>query len=606
MARLAAVTRTCLITALLLAVVGCGTATTSQPTARPTVRIVSPIRGAKLSTQTVTVHLSISHFTLIPGPAGLEQAGSGQVWVYANGRIESRLGSATATLGLRPGTYTLKAVLVTNGRAVASSSPIVVSIMPASTPSTSTSGGLPPISCATSPMPSSGLKAGTITLFCKGLPAGGVGNDLMVGPSGALWFTTSALGSGTNAIVRVTTSGVITVFSQRLSTFGYLGGLTAGPNSTLWFTGNSLTGGTVGIGRLTPSGAITVFSHGMPAGDYVSGLVPGPGGDLWFIVSPTVPSPGNPGIVGIGRVTPSGAITVFSHGLPAGDSVSDLVTGPGGDLWFTACAGSCTVTAEIGRITASGAITVFSHGLPAGGGVVGNLVKGPDGNLWFPVNGGIGRITPSGTITVYSEAPLAGRVTGSWTIGPDGNMWFAIYPKPTNAGGNGAIGIARVTASGSMTVFTRGLPAGSLEGGNSDPAGSGAGELVVGPDGSLWFTVTPYSANAGTVGIGRITPSGVITVFSSQALGAGGAGWLVAGPDGNLWFTGGGGIGRITPSGAVTVFNSPALTAGGGVSGGKGSPSLVSGPDGNLWFLVPTPGTCCGPNVTNAIGRIVP
>ncbi len=101
-------------------IAGCGAATSAQPT----VRIVSPISGAKIYAQTVTVQVAVSHITLTPGP-GLVGT---KVWIYANGKIEAGGGATAATVKLSPGTYTLKAVLVTNGKAVASSRPTVVSV----------------------------------------------------------------------------------------------------------------------------------------------------------------------------------------------------------------------------------------------------------------------------------------------------------------------------------------------------------------------------------------------------------------------------------------------------------------------------------------------
>ncbi len=535
--------RTCLIAALLLAVAGCGVASTAHSTAHPTVRIVSPISRTQLtpSMANVLVRVAISHFTLVPGPAGPEKAGSGQVWIYVNGHIVSHRGSSTATLALTPGSYSLKAVLATNGKPVASSAPIVVSI-----PN--------PVSCAPTPQPSRGLKAGTMTLFCRGLPVGDAVLGLVAGPGGDLWFTVEAFTNANVAyfgIGRITPSGAITVFnSPALAAGGWPVKLVTGPDGNLWFTMNSTSANGAGaIGRITPSGAITVFSHGLPAGGlpWDTQLLVGPGGDLWFPVSG-----------GIGRITPSGAITVFnSPALAAGSVVGRLVTVPDGDLWFpvyptpTNASGGSAI--GIGRITPSGSITVFSHGLPAGS------LAGGDSNY--------GRKTGAGHLVV----------------GPNGNLWFTA--TPTNTGSNGANGIGRITPSGTITVFSHGLPAGSQ-----------LYSLVAGPDGNLWFTV---NRGFGTGAIGRITPSGVITVFSHGLPSGGFVRNLVTGPGGDLWFLVNGEIGRITPSGAITVFNSQALAAGGGAG------NLVTGPDGNLWFLVP-PVSGCGVATTNAIGRIVP
>jgi len=56
---------------------------------------------------------------------------------------------------------------------------------------------------------------------------------------------------------------------------------------------------------------------------------------------------------------------------------------------------------QIGRITPGGVVTEFSLAASSAG----NLVAGPDGNLWFTdySTGKIGQITPAGTI---SEFPL--------------------------------------------------------------------------------------------------------------------------------------------------------------------------------------------------------
>src|SRR5262245_30708356 len=109
--------------------------------------------------------------------------------------------------------------------------------------------------------------------------------------------------------------------------------------------------------------------------------------------------------------------------------------------------------------------------------------------------------------------------------------------------------------------------------------------ITRGPDGNLWYTDSGDK-------IGRITPAGVITVFSAGITPGSEPAGITAGPDGNLWFTedAGNRIGRITPAGVVTEFTNglsplciPAL--------------IVAGPDGNLWFTE---------QATDVIGRITP
>jgi streptogramin lyase len=117
-------------------------------------------------------------------------------------------------------------------------------------------------------------------------------------------------------------------------------------------------------------------------------------------------------------------------------------------------------------------------------------------------------------------------------------------------------------------------------------AAIGASSVTAGPDGNVWFTDPTRSA------VGRITPAGEVTEFSTVGNAAGA---ITTGPDGNLWFTGdalGGEIGRITPTGQVTEFTLPnefaQLTA------------VTAGPDGNVWFtadIYPT---------GELVGRITP
>ncbi len=95
-------------------------------------------------------------------------------------------------------------------------------------------------------------------------------------------------------------------------------------------------------------------------------------------------------------------------------------------------------------------------------------------------------------------------------------------------------------------------------------------DIVVGPDGALWFNET------GVGKVGRITVDGVITEFDVQGPGFG----LAVGPDGNLWFGRQGEIGRLTPAGQLTIF--PITMAGSPVE--VAPIGIVAGPDGNMWF----------------------
>jgi virginiamycin B lyase len=208
---------------------------------------------------------------------------------------------------------------------------------------------------------------------------------------------------------------------------------------------------------------------------------------------------------------------------------------------------------------------------------VAKLASGPDGNVWFSCfrAGGrpvIGRMTPFGMVTEFvAGIPSVGAIR-DLVAGPDGNIWFtfdAASPPPgSKARSRSAIG--RITPAGVVTMFSAGLR------GKSYP-----GEIVAGSDGNLWF-----SEAAGPPAVGRVTPQGSIAEFPlglQQALGVGG---IAAGPGGNLWFTQvfdlphgdgepGGLIGRVDASGALASFGAPPAALG----------APIAGPDGNVWFV---------------------
>lgn len=103
------------------------------------------------------------------------------------------------------------------------------------------------------------------------------------------------------------------------------------------------------------------------------------------------------------------------------------------------------------------------------------------------------------------------------------------------------------------------------------PIGTGTiGGITTGPDGNVWFTET--TANS----IGRITTTGIVTVFPISSAGAHPQ-QITAGADHNLWFTESRAIGRITIDGVISEFP---------ISFGASPVSIASGPDGNIWFTL--------------------
>jgi virginiamycin B lyase len=250
-----------------------------------------------------------------------------------------------------------------------------------------------------------------------------------------------------------------------------------------------------------------------------------------------------------------------------------------------AIVGVVGVVVPVGAADKKGHVTEFSAGITGivldgeqYGASLEGITAGPDGNLWFTeiLASRVGRITPAGVVTEFSAG-----ITGSpeeITAGPDSNLWFTEPSKQ-----NEPDQIGRITPAGVVTEFSAGLTSKVLDGTNIDgsPLVNGAAPqgIAAGRDGNLWFT------EPGTDRIGRITPAGVITEFSTGITPESDPTAITAGSDGNIWFTenSAGQIGRITPQGKVTEFPVDDLSG------------ITAGTDGNIWFTEPN---------ANAIGRI--
>ncbi|HEX7105127.1 MAG TPA: cell wall-binding repeat-containing protein [Acidothermaceae bacterium] len=283
--------------------------------------------------------------------------------------------------------------------------------------------------------------------------------------------------------------------------------------------------------------SVAITEYPLPAGGHADQIVSGPDGNLWFTSLP------ESGTGSIGRITPTGTVTMFSAGLGAGATPTGLAVGPDGNLWFAETDCKC-----IGRITPTGNITQFTAGISKS---TYSITAGPDGNMWFTEwDGHVGKITPAGVVTEF-PAVADGELL-SIAAGPDGNLWYVgAYSGSVN----------RITTSGVVTSFTVGLA-----------PGDNPSRIASGPDGNMWFSID-------LKGIGRITPNGDITEYTSGLAALSEPLGVFTGPDGTVWFTDytKNKIGRITTSGAVTEYST-------GISAGAGPQEITLGPDGNLWF----------------------
>lgn len=240
---------------------------------------------------------------------------------------------------------------------------------------------------------------GTIRRFPSTVAGPGWGDPVSAigaAPDGDLWFT-----EGGDGVGRVTPAGEATTWHLPPGRIAL--DIASGPDGRLWivlarrradrFSETIAVMSTEGV--ITPLGPATPFSGTQAIDD----LTLGPDGGMWFTEGDR-----------IGRISPAGDVR-FS-GLPTvarGGDVLSLTAGPDGDLWFSTQPSIATTEGDlgIGRVTPAGAITLFLRGVEAE-----SIAAGPDGNLWFtqPNEGRIGRITPDGVVGHFPPRPAIARL----------------------------------------------------------------------------------------------------------------------------------------------------------------------------------------------------
>jgi streptogramin lyase len=285
-----------------------------------------------------------------------------------------------------------------------------------------------------------------------------------------------------------------------------------------------------------PLGSMTLFSSGLRGAGLINQLTPGPDGNVWFVESSAAPP-------GIGWIAPSGEIKVYEAvtDLPLVNEEGSLVAitvGPEGKLWFT---DKNETTPAIGVIDPANPEGAEEFSIEEKGGNAGaqpqGIVAGPDGNLWFAdkseTTPAIGMINPTThevkEFSIQEKGGFEGSQPHGIVVGSDGNLWF------TDTGATRGIGRINPTTHEIKEFAT---------GEGSEPGGSG-GEtgpwgIATGPDGNVWFTESGSNTTEGRSAtgraIGRITPSGTITYFSSGLV-ASSFPWALTAAGGKLWFT---------------------------------------------------------------------
>jgi streptogramin lyase len=311
-------------------------------------------------------------------------------------------------------------------------------------------------------------------------------------------------------------------------------------------------------------------------------------------------------LIALAFASSAGAVTITEFpSNPGKESLPEkIITGPGGNLWWTERGSE----PGIGRMTPTGEL--FSV-IPSSVRPV-DLVAAPSGWVSWVGEIGVGSRSPAGFATSYPSEFIGGAITlttgGAVRMGGNTNStaWtlltstsassdhaeFGEAAEFINSRSGGKIQALAASApntlwaSLSRTDKVLILSAAPLDEQLSVdlPANSNPQGIAIGPEGDAW--VAMYDADA----IDRIAPDGARTRFP---LPAGSEPYdLVLGPDGAFWILeqGNAKIGRMTTAGVVT--NEYAVP-----SGETGQSGITVGPEGNIWFTDTEMGE---------IGRLIP
>lgn len=317
-------------------------------------------------------------------------------------------------------------------------------------------------------------------------------------------------------------------------------------------TASSLVAAAAVLLLAAPAAQATITDYPVPTPDAgLREIVAGKDGNLWFTEQKGAK---------VGRITPSGQIDEWPVPVDSEFGPTEITVGENGLIWFLTSAGGVVgiidPSAPPGPVSATQAFPGFLRG--------DDIAAAPDGTTWITdsVGKGIHRVVPtSGGYALQADSDEAPDCSFDGVIarGPDGRMWCAFQGDA----------LKQIDLASQATVN------------HPVPSGFSIASLTSGPDGALWYGrylsaswFTPASDGA----IGRMTPDGGVQEWKLDGKYAPDS--LVPGPDGAIWFATVGrdserGIGRITPSGQVTVGN----------TGLRRPESIAFGADGAIWFV---------------------
>lgn len=183
-------------------------------------------------------------------------------------------------------------------------------------------------------------------------------------------------------------------------------GVMTGRDGAIWFSKLDCNV----VGRIDPASAPNSghLDIQLPSGTQPMRIATGPDGAPWFTAY---------GSGGLGRVAADGSV---SWPVPGGlDHPYDLVTGADGNLWVTE-------DDAVLRVTPTGGVTRFTAGLPAGADPRG-ITTGADGNVYVAAAGAdaLVQVRPDGAMTSIALARGAGP--REVAAARDGSVWFTAY-----------------------------------------------------------------------------------------------------------------------------------------------------------------------------------
>jgi len=223
-------------------------------------------------------------------------------------------------------------------------------------------------------------------------------------------------------------------------------------------------------------------------------------------------------------------------------------------MWFTAWAPDGS-HGTIGHL-ADGSVTLYPQAfMPT------FIIRGIE-NMWFSGTNHISKISSTGAVTTFTLDPNSNP--GELVRGPDGNVWFT----DEYIGSQIQSRVGKITPTGKVTEFV--VP---------DKTPGGIIGITVGPDANLWFT--DGSTTNGITQIGMCTLSGVITMYDTPTTHA--TAWgITSGPSNDLYFTetGANQIGRVTLNPVrITEYVVPPPSV--------NPLDIALGADNNIWFTIP-------------------